>query len=259
MFGFSVLLAVRIRRVAEIALPISWVVFGLLTVTAISVTRPYLGNWHIQCALPIATGAYACALLTWPRKPFLFARGALLVACIFGIAAGFITHGPFYYSYARSIEAYGPHSLADPNTPKPYPDTPHDLTPDLVLFLAAHGRFGHLATAAIGNPANAATFFVGQHQTNSPMFVGPNARPVRITVSLEDPVEGAQLQIGPLIVPLYRMHPTITGIDACATTFCYSAVILRRQIPDGAHAPAVWTIPDKTQAHDLTLRGSGHS
>ncbi len=237
----SAIAAARAGRMAELAFPLGLTTFGLLILGAISAARPYLGNWHIQTALPIVVGAYGCSRIGATAGLFSAARTALLALPVFGVIAGFLVHGPAYHDYVRAIETYALRSLSEPSLAKPYPAPPLDLTPDLVLFLAAHGRLGEALPSAFGNPAVGARIYMGKAALASPVLVGPNPARIRITASLPDAVTAAYLRAGNLIVPLYRMHSDNTGIEACRTTTCYSAVLLRNQLPAGLHDTTVLT------------------
>ncbi|MEM7354062.1 MAG: hypothetical protein AAF657_24885, partial [Acidobacteriota bacterium] len=133
----SVVVAIRQGRLAAIALPASFVVFGLLSAAAISVARPHLGNWHLQAALPAVCGAYGCAYRALPGRRKSIAAWTsfailylLLCLAAVGTYRGFTDHGPKYRDYVQVVENYALRFLAEPDLVKTYPGGGGgDLTP----------------------------------------------------------------------------------------------------------------------------------
>src|SRR5262249_2453020 len=94
-------------QLAGLALPSSVTVFGYLCVVSIAMVRPYLGNWHVQYALPAVCGAYAVAYglrrvdrSAWAAAPF-FGLSALMASSVFGYYHGFTEYGPDFHRYIR--------------------------------------------------------------------------------------------------------------------------------------------------------------
>lgn len=136
------------RNLPSIAFPLSIVAFGLLCVIPIAMTRGYLGNWHVQYALPVVCGGFAAAhglrkldQSRWSLVPLL-ALTVLLTSSGVSYVRGFQSYGPEYRAYVRSIEENARMKLLEPWRGLPYPEQPanRDMDLDLILFLAAHNH-----------------------------------------------------------------------------------------------------------------------
>jgi len=134
-------------QLSTIAFPLSLFLFSLLAVTAIAVSRPYLGNWHIQYALPGVSAVYTAAFVLWQSdrtaksRTLCIVSGVILTATIAAYYTGFSRRGPEYNAYVRSIESYAVTYFLVPYQPKPFPPTGGwDLDATMVGFLKARGH-----------------------------------------------------------------------------------------------------------------------
>lgn len=144
--GAVVIRTVVIKKWADLALPLSITAFGFLCIAPIAISREYLGNWHLQYALPIFCGGLAGAyrLHQWDRSKWSLGALALLVvllsSSLVGYFRGFQKRGPEYRAYVQGIEEYTQMKLWEHwrgrSYPEQHPDRDMDL--DLILFLAAH-------------------------------------------------------------------------------------------------------------------------
>lgn len=144
--GFCFGRSVITKQWRTLALPLSWVAFGLVCMVPIALARPYLGNWHVQHILPTIAGALAVAWVMWQKDrtkwsavPLLVIAG-LLASGLYGWVRGFGYYGPDYAKYIGSIEAHAFRYLENENSVPPYPpqNPAKDLDAPLMLFLAAH-------------------------------------------------------------------------------------------------------------------------
>jgi hypothetical protein len=244
--------AYKTRQLPAIAMPLGFALFGLLCLAAIAVSRDYLGNWQLQYALPSVCGTFACAYIVRERDRSASTTAAYVILyatlslSLVGYYRGFAEYGPSYYGYIRSIEIYALRHLEEPDLPKPYPGG-WDIGADLVLFLAAHEHPllrrippRHFAAQAVGP-----RIFVDAVQpANSPdgtvSLLGPNRKRMRMTVALANAKGRVMVQIGDLLLPLFRLHPLHTGIVGCAQTPCYAGILLPGRLPAGRHPVTVW-------------------
>jgi hypothetical protein len=139
--AISTVEAIRIGRTKELALPLALMTFGCSAIMAIALSRPYLGNWHIQYGIPAVAGAYACCWVAlrdrMPRLGLALATVAISSLAIGGFRA-FDDYGPAYVGYTRQIESYMLHF--DPNAAKPFPLTGGwDFDKAMADFLKAQG------------------------------------------------------------------------------------------------------------------------
>lgn len=144
--GVCVLVAWRQRRMREIAFPLALFAYGVLLLAAISVARPYLGNWHLQAALPAILGAYGLTLTlakgSGSRMVLLakIAGIALISVAAFGFWKGFTWFGPGHNYYAVLVSDYMHNYLVHPDAPKPFPHTAEwDFDPAMAQFLKNNG------------------------------------------------------------------------------------------------------------------------
>jgi hypothetical protein len=142
----TTIVAWRRGLLSELALPLALFTFGLLIVAAIAVSRPYLGNWHLQAALPAIIGAYGAVIVlarhfASPVTLTLQAVTTALVAlAVIGYWQGYSKYGREYNAYANKVSNYMHGYLADPNAPKPYPHTGGwDFDAAMASFLANYG------------------------------------------------------------------------------------------------------------------------
>jgi hypothetical protein len=102
---FSVARTYKTGQLNAIALPLGFALFGLLCLTATAVSRGYLGNWHLQFALPSICGTFACAYIVRKRDPSGFTIAAYIIlyatlsVSLVGYYRGFAEYGPSYYGY----------------------------------------------------------------------------------------------------------------------------------------------------------------
>jgi hypothetical protein len=139
--------ALVLKRLPAIALPLSFVLLGALSIAAIALNRDWLGNWHLQHALPALCGAYAAAVLLRRLDTSIYASAplyvltALLLLSPVGYYMGFSQYGPQYHAYVRSIEDYARRFVDEPDLKKPFPPTQvWDLDVEMVSFLKSRGH-----------------------------------------------------------------------------------------------------------------------
>ncbi len=138
--------AYRAGELARLAYGISLIAYGLFSLAAIGITRHYLGNWHLQCALPILVGTL------WIADKSLDSRSnyskyktagfiIVSVAAVTGYWNAFAYFGPAYRDYAISVRTHLLALADDPLQEKPYPATAGwDASPELVKFLRDSGN-----------------------------------------------------------------------------------------------------------------------
>jgi hypothetical protein len=118
-------------------------ILGITSLAAVSVTRPYLGNWHLQLALPAIYGAYGLwltAAKTNPLSPLTRTGFALCTTLLCGVLiadyTGFAREGPSYRKYIAGIERYALNYETGHTSPPPYPvPDGWDLNQDMLNFL----------------------------------------------------------------------------------------------------------------------------
>jgi hypothetical protein len=137
-------LAARRRILPALALPAGIFTCSICSVAAIAVAREYLGNWHLEYAVPAVCACYAACYIVFRELRSVAAAQLCLSAAILmmlslvGYYSAFADYGPEYRGYVRTIEQYARGFLADPTQPKPFPLTGGwDLNADMVWFLAA--------------------------------------------------------------------------------------------------------------------------
>jgi hypothetical protein len=148
--------AIRVGRSRELALPVALLVFGCGSLMAIALSRPYLGNWHLQYGIPAAVGSYACCWVAlrdrWPQIRLALSAVALSWLAVGGFQA-FAVYGPGYLRYVHQIEAYMLHF--DPNAAKPFAVTGGwDFDGTMANFLSQQGN---LMSAISSSSAGRAT------------------------------------------------------------------------------------------------------
>lgn len=209
----TVVLAIRsvmVRALPQLALAASMVVFGYLCVIPIALARPYLGNWHLQYALPAVFGAYVFAIMLWRRDPSLWTKipgitlAVLLLSCVVGYQQGFTQHGPAYRDYTAAIEDYTINHLPYPERHQPYPPqgANRDMDAKLTLFLVAQGNPLFPAPTQINNPYPADTSiraFLDDEEVAFPVVLAdlkPPAKLLSIVLHVDHPPHEMVAQIG---------------------------------------------------------------
>ncbi len=232
--GSTVALGVRAfvtRATPQVALAMSVVLFGYLCVIPIAIARPYLGNWHLQYALPAVFGAYAFAVrlhrhdtTLWTKIPGM-TLGALMMSCLVGYHQGFTQHGPAYREYTKAIEDYTLNHLPYPERRPPYPPqgANRDMDAHLTLFLAAQGNPVFPAPTQIENPYPPDTLiraFLDEQQVDFPVLLtglAPPAKILSIILRVDNPPHEMVARIGEELRWLPRVNESF--------------------IPDGGHSP----------------------
>lgn len=240
-------IAVQRRLLATVALPLSFALYGWLCMVPIALVRPYLGNWHIQCALPAVCGAYAAAAVLRQRDRsvysamLFFGLAALLTSCLYGYIAGFAHYGPAYRDYTRTIEQHVVRNLVEPGRPPPYPPQgSRDLDARLLLFLSAHRHplfTDPEGPATPGLPA-AAQVFIGGTAAPAPWVLAPRpAVPTLVTVVLPeaDAPTCIRLSHGATVLILRRVHHwhVPAQIPRTPGTAFYMGMIVPHRFPSG--------------------------
>jgi hypothetical protein len=111
----------------ELALPLALFTFGFLSIAAIAVFRPCIGNWHLQAALPAIVGAYgvAIALARHLVSPTTLTLKAVMTALLSVVAIGYwyghTKYGPEYNAYANKVSNYMHNYLDHPDCTQAVP------------------------------------------------------------------------------------------------------------------------------------------
>lgn len=252
IFACTVAVVVRamvIRALPQLALALSVTLFGYLCVVPIAMTREYLGNWHLQYALPAVCGAYAAGYTLWkadrsvPSALPFFGLVVLLTSCLFGWHRGFTEYGPAYHAYIRSIESYVKHNLVEPGLPRSFPHLGEwDMDARTLLFLSAHEHplFANARPPARVRPVPwTSRVFVDQAEVLLPLKVfGGQGRVAVLTIAVpgEPRARGVLAQIGSATLVLRRVHASHTGSACCSepNTVCFMGMIVPRLLADGA-------------------------
>lgn len=233
------------RALPRVAVPLAIAAMGILCMLSIAMARPYLGNWHVQYALPATCGIYAAAYALrssdrsrWATVSYV-AVTALLASSVVGYVAGFTRYGPEYHRYVRSIEDYAFRDLTEPGRPAPYPEGA-ELGARQFLFLAAHGN-PLFAEAPALRPAGplpeAARVFrddveVGRSST----LRDDGGRVSLLTVALPGPATAAAVQarFGDQQLRLWRVHPQhVPEAARVANATLFMAVLVPHRLPPG--------------------------
>jgi len=238
-------------RLGQLALAAGITLFGYLCMASIAMSRPFLGNWHVQYALPAVCGGYAIAYLVWredrswwARVPF-FALVALLTSSGYGYYKAITDYGPDYLRYIQSIENYQLLNLVEPGRPTPYPPQGgNDMTGRLFLFLAAHDhalldKVPELKSAG-ALPAEAKIYLDQSLVPGRPLQLGRNGAKVAwltFAVPGRPTWRAVKVKLGGQTLIAWRVHPTHVD-PAClqADETYFMAALLPERLP---RAPAV--------------------
>jgi hypothetical protein len=232
-------LAVRRRILPALALPAGIFTCSICSVAAIAVARDYLGNWHLEYAVPAVCACYgACYLVFRELRSVAAAQlclsaATLMMLSLAGYYSGFAEYGPQYASYVRTIEQYARGFLANPAQPKPFPLTGGwDLDADMVWFLAArhHAAFAGEDAAFLSasrTPAKGATAVALSNNAAQP-------DPIHVLVVASLPAnlhaDALILRSGQTDVILRRTNPRLLPSSACAGQ-CFTALVASSGLP----------------------------
>lgn len=241
----------RIGVLSRLALPLAMSAFGWLCIATIAMSRPYLGNWHLQYALPATCGVYAAAQVLWriDRTAWsgvpCFGSLALLVCCLPAYGHGFRVDGPEYRQYAQNIALAVKRNLMHPDAPKPYPDQgPWDMNAELLLFLSANGHavFTDPPPPSVRRPLPwTARVFVDGAESHVPVRVVGGCGPVsKLTVLAPDTASAKAVVawIGDTRLILRRIAPrhAPAGCGAGPGSVCFQGLVVPHLLEDGPHA-----------------------
>jgi hypothetical protein len=253
LMALALLLAARRRILAALALPAGIFTFSICSVAAISVAREYLGNWHLEYAVPAVCACYAgCYIVFRELRSVLAAQLCLSAALLMGLSLiawfeGFAEYGPSYNAYIGSIERYARTYLGNPGQPKPFPGTGGwDLDANMVWILAArhHPVFAQedraiLSAARI--PANGATSVVLGS-------TGPENAHSRVLLAVSLPAtqsaDALILDAGGANLILRKTDPRLIPGMACPGQ-CFTAIATASRLRSGitSHLSAVTLRP----------------
>jgi hypothetical protein len=230
--------AAIVGALGRLSLALSITAFGLLCIASATLTRTFLGNWHLQLAVPAVCGAYSAGWLLWRADrsvhaavPF-FTLLAILVAGTWGWFAGFAVHGPAYNRYVRSVESFAKARLEHPELARPYPPG-IVLTPEMILFLSAqeHPMFADIPAPGTLRPLpEGARVFVGQDEvgTSPSLIRGGGPRMLTVVVPSDARARGAVAQFGGTTLVLRRIHARHNGLACCRGPLvaCFAGLVL---------------------------------
>ena len=233
--------ALILKQLSNLALPLSFIAFGYLCVIPIALARPYLGNWHLQYALPAVFGAYALAMILWRSDPSRWTRVpsvvlmGLLLSCLVGYQQGFAKHGPAYHDYITAIEDYTLNHLPYPDRHAPYPPQAahRDMDAKLTLFLAAHGNPVFPAPARLENPYPPGTpirAYLDDQEVSFPVSlanVKPPSKLLAIILQIDHPPHALVAQIGSELRWMPRVHESFIPATAHAPRAAYYLALIQ--------------------------------
>jgi hypothetical protein len=244
--------SVIIGAVSQLSLALSVMAYGLLCLATIGMAREYLGNWHLQYALPAVCGAYASAYVLWKLDRSVysavpcFVSLAVLSMCLIGWINGFIDYGPSYHAYILKVEDHARRYLQNPLHPRPYPP-PMDLDADMLLFLSAerHPVFGDSASYSFAGPLpDDARVFVDGKEFTRPLTLslGGGLAVLTVTLPARMHVRGVMAGIGESRLLLRRVHPDNTKVACCAEpgVACYSGMLVGRLLGKGLRSASFY-------------------
>ncbi|GAB5562131.1 MAG: hypothetical protein SynsKO_37780 [Synoicihabitans sp.] len=236
-----ILRAIATGRLSELRGPLGVTAFGFMCVATIAMSRPYLGNWHAQYALPALSGAFLIGLRIRRGDPSLWAKvpatviTLTLLSTFWGYLSGFTKRGPEYHQYIENIEEFSRLVLVEPWRGRPYPPQhpERDMDIDLVLFLAAHDHpTFRLKTASLPQeplPEFSHLWIDGKPHEFTTKIDSPSAGMLRVVVGFPPRDDAVALlgRIGSHKYLLYRIHPDhVPDIDAPPHTHFYAADIM---------------------------------
>jgi hypothetical protein len=153
--AFALFRAAYLRKMHDITLSFAIAMFGLMTTCATVVEREYVGNWHLQYALPVVGGAYAMSYCVWRGDRSWYGRAPLAVLLVVlallpvGYVRGFTQFGQGFNANAKQVEDYARRISSEPNLRKPFPPTGGwDFDSEMAAFLIARGH------PSISNPGS---------------------------------------------------------------------------------------------------------
>jgi hypothetical protein len=126
---------------------LSGILLSLISMAAVSFSRLYMGNWHVQLGLPVLLGMYGIWLCNFRQMPHSWIRvtgvatsAALLCATLIGDYQTLTARAPAFRTYLGWIEGYA--LRYDPKAPKPYPPPvpKWDINPEIIEFLKSKGH-----------------------------------------------------------------------------------------------------------------------
>jgi hypothetical protein len=133
------------NKITKIIFPISLIIFSCLCISAIALARNYLGNWHLQFAMPGVAGIFCIGLQLKRELKNKFIKilniltYLVILFTIFGFIRGFSNYGPNYRNYVVGIEKYAGNFLQNPRQNLPFPSTGGwNLNRDMILFLSVN-------------------------------------------------------------------------------------------------------------------------
>ncbi len=240
----------RLGLLPRIALPLAISAFGWLCIATVAMSRAYLGNWHLQYALPATCGAYVTAHVLWRIDRTAWSAVPLVGSCalLLGSATtyphAFAEDGPDYRQYSRSIENAVMRNLTHPNVHKPYPDQgPWDMNAELLLFLSANGHavFKDPDPPSVRRPLpwNARVFVDGT-ESPGPVHVAGGCGPVSVLTVLGPRgaiAKALTAWIGDTRLILRRVDArhVPAGCGAEPGGVCFQGLIVPHLLDDGSH------------------------
>jgi len=246
--------SVIIGVVSQLSLALTFMVYGLLCLATIGMAREYLGNWHLQYALPAVCGAYASAYVLWrlDRSVYSavpwFVSLAVLSMCLIGWIKGFTDYGPKYHAYILRVENHARRYLQNPLHPRPYPP-PMDLDAEMLLFLSAeqHPVFDDSESYSLAGPLpDDARVFVGGKELARPVTLSLGGGPSVLTVTLPAGMHarGVMAGIGDSRLLLRRVHPDNTRVACCGEpgVACFSGMLVGRLLGTGPRSASFYVM-----------------
>ncbi|MBB3930635.1 hypothetical protein GGR25_001674 [Kaistia hirudinis] len=142
MLALGLFAAVK-GRISALALPAALTLYSVALLGAVAVIRGYLGNWHIQMAVPVLLAAIVLADRAWTAGALPARTGALVIFAIiaFGVVGvwnGFTVEGPAHAQYAQNVTNYM-RNIRNAPAEKPFPGN-WDVAPEMVDFLKKKGN-----------------------------------------------------------------------------------------------------------------------
>ncbi|MCG8525295.1 MAG: hypothetical protein MI748_02865 [Opitutales bacterium] len=131
------------RSVSEYAFPIALIALGFMLIGVISLSRPYLGNWHLQHILPTICGATIWSISLRKKDQNILSIGSFWTMMILswmgviGWYRGFTEWGPDYAAYIAKHEAHMTAYLINPYA-KPPTQSGVGIRMQSALMFAAH-------------------------------------------------------------------------------------------------------------------------